>query len=286
MAVPPPSPGSTTLSLRLTRPEPSVAELEERLLGVLTIMGLDIEPDHATAWAQEAHAIDDPDMASITEPLPGVVVTYDPWLDDLLVFHRALFEGDKGQQTDEIPWSMASDVLDDLVAHGLVDPSIAIDEAEVSFVRSGVGGPDGSHEQWVEEIRFDLNAKVGGIRVLDAGVRIGITPAHHISSIRLTDVDVEQLGPTFIEASEASLRESFAAHVAGSTSATIDSVIVTERRPVYGLSPSVGSTIALPLYLVQYSIVTADEDSLSSSRATMVFLSLTHPSPLVELALP
>lgn len=254
---------------------------------MLAVMGVEFEPAQASAWVQDALASDGSDDVLIDEPISGVVVTYDPWLDDLAVVYVALLDSGVGQSLDDVPWSVASTVLDALLDRGVVDRNLTIDEAEVSFVRSGIKGPDGSHEQWVDEIRFEANAKVNDIRVLDAGLRIGITPSHEVSSLRVTRVDIEELDPVITEASEVDLRDSFAEHVAGSTSASLASVQVSERRPVYVLDPSADSALVEPQYMVRYLTITNDADDIHvGSRSTMVFLSLFNPEPLVELQLP
>jgi hypothetical protein len=287
IAVSPPSPGTTFRSLRLSRPRPSIPELEERLVGMLEVMDLEIEPTPASAWASEALASDDSEGVSIVELLPGVVVTYDPWLDDLAIRNVALLDAGSTQPLDDVPLSVAGNVLDALIDRGIVDRSLANDDAEVSFVRSGIKGPDGSHQQWVDEVRFESNAQINGVRVLDAGVRIGITPAHDVSSLRVTRIDVEELDPVLIEATDADLRDSFAEYIADSTSASLESVNVGERRPVYVLDPSADSAVVEPQYMVRYLTVTNDADDIrAGSRSKLVFMSLINPEPLVELQLP
>lgn len=134
-------------------------------------------------------------------------------------------------------------------------------DPEISYVRSGVRGPDGSHRQWVDEVRFEANALIYGVPVLDAGLRIGITPSNDVSSLRLTRIDYTPLDPIVTEASEAALRDSFASHVSGTTDAQLETVAVAERRPVYVLDPQSFSGPVEPRYLVRYSLLTNDAEA-------------------------
>lgn len=284
---PPPPVGSVVAIVRLTRPQPSVSELRDRLVGVLAVMGVEIEPAAAETWAEQAHPnADDGRDESIDEVVPGIVVTYDPHFDDLSVVHVGRLEGER-HDTEDVPWSVAHQAMDALKAQGVLDPSLSFeDEIEVSFLRSGVKGPDGSHERWVDEIRFEANAEFEGIAVLDAGLRLGITPSHSISSIRVTQIEMERLDIAEVEASEMDLRSSFAEHVAGSTEATLESVVVAERRPVYVLDPALDSADLAPRYEIRYSTVSADADAFTQSRATSIFSSMVDQPVAVDLALP
>ncbi|MCA9710187.1 MAG: hypothetical protein KDK70_30385 [Myxococcales bacterium] len=288
VAVPPPPPSTTLRRLRLSRLAPSTAELGARLSGMLAVMDLEIDPVAASAWAQQALEGERPGEASFTELAPGIAVTYDPWLDDLAIVDAARFPAgvEEGSATDEVLWSVAEGVMEALVDRGLLDPAQPLDEPTVSFVRSGVKGPDGSHEQWVDEVRFEANALVDGIPLLDAGLRLGITPGHEVSSLRIARIGVELRDPVIVVASEPSIRDSFVAHVAESTSATIESVSVGEHRSGYVLARDASSAVVEPLYLVRYAIVTAEGGARLGSRSSMIFTSLHDPEPSVVLSLP
>ncbi|MEM9457608.1 MAG: hypothetical protein AAGF11_25745 [Myxococcota bacterium] len=90
----PPSVGTKLPRLRLTRPRRSVDELEARITGVFAVMGLTIPPMVAVEWSKSAfHSVVKSEEAIVSEPMPGVVVTYDAHLDDLSVIHWALSKG-------------------------------------------------------------------------------------------------------------------------------------------------------------------------------------------------
>lgn len=291
VAEPPPAQGFTIRLLRLSRPQPTVDELQEHLEAMLATMSLEVEPSQTAAWAEHAHTeqTDPDDRASIAELRPGLVVTYDAWFDDLSVVDSTRLVEDGGQ-ADSVPWSVASAAIDVLVAQGIVDTSLSYDDLSISYVRSGLKGTDGTHEEWVDEIRFEANGKLDGIPILDVGVRVGVTPKRRVSSLRLHRVEIERQvsqDPTFVAAPEMDIRDSFAAHVAESTSAIIESVLVSARRPVYILDPRSSSAVVAPRYMIEYALTvgTGDDDRMGS-RATMVFLSLTGAPPSVELELP
>jgi len=288
---PPPAQGFTVRPLRLSRTQPTIDDLQERLEGVLAAMSLEVEPSQSAAWAEHAHAeqTDPDDRASITELQPGVVVTYAPWFDDLSVVDSTRLAEDRGQ-LDAVPWSVASAAMDVLVAQGIVDARLSYDDVSLSYVRSGVKGPDGTHERWVDEVRFEANGKIDGTALLDVGVRVGVTPKHRVSSLRITRIEIEPQdpqAPVLVEASEEDLRDSFATHVSESTLANVESVRVSARRPVYMLDPGSPSAVVAPRYMIDYAITvgTGDDDRMGS-RAKMVFLSLTGAPPSVELELP
>ncbi|MEM9461906.1 MAG: hypothetical protein AAGF11_47545 [Myxococcota bacterium] len=187
--------------------------------------------------------------------------------------------------TDEVPWPAAKRVVAALAERSIIDHSLTIDHAEVAFVRSGVVGPDGTQERWVDEILLEANAEVDGIAVLDAGLRIGITPAGEISSLRVTSIDVEQLDNVTIQASPDRLRDSFIGSFSDSES-VYESIIVTRRRPVYILDPGAMSGVVEPRYLVAYSTTTKADQVLTASRSSMLLLGMTEPRPTIELRLP
>jgi hypothetical protein len=261
--------------------------LKGRLIGMLAAMGLRPHPAEAAAWAA---ATDRPPAArgseeSITDPIPGIVVTYDADFDDLAVVNTSLPSERVRVDTDAIPWSIARRVVETLADQGIIEPSLSIDTADIAFVRSGVKGPDGSHEQWVDEVLFEVNTHVEGIPLLDAGLRIGVTPAGDVSYLRVTSIDVERLDEVTIQTSSDDLQSSFAEHFDRPAS-TLDSVTVVGRRPVYLLEPDVASAIVEPLYLLSYSITVRDEEALTVSRTSIILLSMTSPRPTVELRLP
>lgn len=289
-AVSPPAVGTALPRLSLARPQPTIAQLETRLLGVLEIMDVALEPGAAAQWAQEAHAGSGPAReASVLEPAPGIVVSYDARFDDLAVVHLGRFGAEEHSTDDTVPWSIARDVMDELVDRGLVDRSLSFDEPRISFVRSGVKGPEGDHDKWINEIRFESNAMVGDVPVLDIGLRLGVTPASTISSLRLSRVDVVEVQTVTaitVGASEVDLRESFALHVAESMVGTPESVHVAERRPAYVMGPDVSSMVVEPTYLIRYAVFTGGPEALVGSRETMIFMNLTAPSSLIDLQLP
>ncbi|MCX4240394.1 hypothetical protein [Paraliomyxa miuraensis] len=280
--------GSTVLELRLTRLQPTVDDLQERLEGMLAAMGLEIEAGEAAAWARQAHTTESsPEgRASIAELRPGLVVTYDAWFDDLSVVDTTRLAEDGGQ-LDVVPWGVASNAMDALATQGVVDVSLSYDDVSISYVRSGVKGPDGTHDEWVDEIRFEANGTLDGTAILDAGVRVGVTPKQRVSSLRVNRIEIERLEPSFVEASEVDVRDSFAAHVAGTTRANVESVLVSARRPAYMLDPASPSAIVAPRYMIDYTItVGTAEDDRMVSRARMAFLSLISAPPSVELEQP
>ncbi|MCX4241019.1 hypothetical protein [Paraliomyxa miuraensis] len=287
-AEPPPLPGSAVLELRLTRPRPMVDELQERLEGMLAAMGLELELGQAAAWARHAYTMESsPEgRASIAELRPGLVVCYDAWFDDLSVVDTTRLTEDGGA-VDAVPWDVAGSAIDELVTQGILDTSLSYDDVTTSYVRSGVKGPDGTHDEWVDEIRFEANGTLDGTVILDAGVRIGVTPKQRVSSLRVNRIEIERFEPSVVAASELDVRRSFARHVAESTGANVESVLVSARRTVYMLDPQSPSAIVAPRYMLDYAItVGTGNDDRMGSRATMVLLSLTSAPPVVEQELP
>ncbi|MCX4244409.1 hypothetical protein [Paraliomyxa miuraensis] len=187
--------------------------------------------------------------------------------------------------SDEVPWDDARRVARTLVARGIVDVSPTLEGAEVAFVRSGVKGPNGSEERWVDEILFETTPRVDGLAVVDAGLRIGVTPTREVSSVRLTGIVTEPVGTVTLDATAEALRAAFAAYLVES-SPPFESIQVEMRRPVYMLDPGANSQLVAPRYLISYSIILRDGDTLVSSRNEATLWSMTSSEPMVEVVLP
>ncbi len=281
-ATPPPAPGTSMPRLRLSRPVRTVDELTNRLVGVLDSMGREIPAREASTWAETvALAVAEP---SLTEPISGVVVLYDAQLDDLLVMDTTIPRPPAHESEPDVPWGVAESVVETLAHREIIPRSVSIATAGVAYVRSGIKGPD-SHEQWVDEILFETNARIEGIPLLDSGVRIGVTPSGDVSSLRVTGIDVEWLDRVTIGASSDALEDAFSAHV-GASRAIVEAVHVSRRRPAYLLDPSITSSVVEPGYVMEYSTVARMGESLSASRTTMVLLGMVDPEPSVELHFP
>jgi hypothetical protein len=289
IAVPPPAIGSTAPLLRLSRPNRSSGDLARRLSVVLEAMELSLQPSAALAWASAA--VDHNRTVGVLEPhydepSPGLVVVYDGHLDDLLVVNTAAHDISTRESTDIIPWEDAHRVIRSLIDHGVVDSISSLDRCDVAFVRSGVEGPEGTHEQWVDEVRFEANAQVAGIALMDAGVRVAVTPDGRVSSVRLTGIEVEPLGTVTIGTTAEALQEAFSAHIIDSVPARTESVQVSVRRPVYMLEPEETSGIVAPRYMAVHFIAVRDVHGIIASRSRMTLWSMLSPNPTLEARLP
>lgn len=284
-SAPPPPVGSTAPLLRLSRPKRSAVELVQRVNNVLTIMELSVEASETLTWARAATNTSDVLKPSIFEPAPGVVVTYDSMLDDLMVIDTRAIDRRTRVRTDAVPWEDARRVLRALVDGDVVDPRLSLDEAAVAFVRSGAGGPGGEDEQWVDEIRFEANLRVEGTPLVDAGIRIGITPTREVSSIRVTGMVIEPVGTITIGTTARALQDAFSEHVVG-TAPAFDSLQISMRRPVYLLDPSATSGLVEPTYLIAHSMVLRHGAVSSASRSTITLWSMTSPVPTLVARLP
>lgn len=281
----PPAEGEDLPRLRLTRRDWTDQELSERLIAVMAAMELKLQPELALEWARQAATSDV--EATIVEPMPGMIVTYDGALDDLSVVDTTVQGSRATTNVDQIPWDAARRVVAALADRNIFADGLTpiLDGTEVAFVRSGVKGPDGTHERWVDEILFEANAIVSGVPLLDAGVRIGITPAGIVSSLRITSIEVERLDSVPVRASENALRESFSRHMGGKL-ANLASVSATSRRPVYLLDPNLAEGVVDPQYLISYSATADVEHVRLASRTTMLLLDLTDSTPSIGLQLP
>ncbi len=275
--------GSTAPLLRLSRPYRSADELGRRLVVMLASMGLTLDLPDVLAWSEAvSSAAEEP---SVSEPLAGLVVTYDRELDDLLVVDTSVLDTPAHMDTDIVPWDDARRVARVLVDQGIVDSSLSLDVADVAFVRSGVKGPDGTHERWVDEIIFEANPRMDGIEIIDAGLRIGITPAGDVSSVRITGIDAERIGTVTIGATLQALETAFVDYVM-SSALPLDAAWVGMRRPVYMLDPSARAAIIEPRYSIEYAIVVRDDEVFTTSRSMITLWSITSPVPMVEARLP
>lgn len=285
---PPPPVGSTVPLLRLSRPRRSADELGQRLRTVLAAMSLSLEPSGTAGWASVAvganHAADAGDP-SIFEPSPGVVVVYDAGIDAMMVVNAALLDMTIHIDEDLVRWEDARHVAGALSHAGIMDTITSIEDAEVAFVRSGVAGPHGIHEQWVDEIVFESRPRMNGIEIVDAGTRIGITPTGDVSSIRVSGILAEPVGTMTVGTTAAALREAFAEYVVDSTPA-VEAVHVIRRRPAYVLDRNVDSAVVAPHYLIEHSIVVRNGDGLSASRSTMTLWDMSAPVPTLVARLP
>lgn len=284
-AAPIPPVHTTMPQLRLSRPNRSADELARRLVGVLYAMELEIEEAHAFEWADTAMSAKGGADPSISEPSPGLVVVYDSELDDLMVVNTLLLDAHTRMATNVVPWKDARRAARALVDQGIVDPSLSLDLADVAFVRSGVEGPDGAHEEWVDEVLFEVNERVQGITLVDAGIRIGVTPTGGISSMRITEIEVEHVGAVTVGTTTEAIQGTFAEYLV-STALPFESVQISMRRLLYLLEPDVATAIVDPRYLIAYSIVVRDGDALSASRSTITLWSIVSPNPTLEARLP
>lgn len=285
---PPPPVGSVLPLLRISRPIRAADELGQRLTALLSIMGLALDPSKLTAWADVAigasHTADLGDP-SISEPSPGLVVVYDMNLDTIMVVNTSCLDMDSRIDTHVAPWEDARRVAEGLGRAGITEPSPSFEDAEVTFVRSGVEGPDGTHEQWVDEIIFDARPQVEGVDIVDAGVRLGITPTGKVSSLRVAGIVTERVGVITVGATVEALRDAFAEYLVGSATA-FESVHVGMRRPVYVLDRGMTSAVVEPQYLIEYSILVRDGDELSVSRSTITLWDMASPKPTLVARLP
>lgn len=280
VAVPPPSVGRTLPLLRITRPDRTADELRHRASAVLYAMGLEVDQAAVGAWASVAANADE---ADVTELTPGVVVAYDPELDDLMVVNTWLL--DMQNRTPDVSTdallSVAAEVVAGLVVAEVVDSSVSIDQADTAIIRSG-SGDDGEHEEWVDEILFDLRARVEGIDLADARLRIGLTPAGEVSSVQVTSVHAEHAGRVTIARSLDDIEDAFAEYVAATTP-TAETVFVDARLPAYVLYQNVSTGLVEPRYLVLYSADVRSGESTMATRTRITAWGLTDPTPTVEV---
>lgn len=284
-STPPPAVGSAAPLLRLRRPRRSAVDLTQRVTHVLTAMGLSSEPPQILTWARTAVDASDGLEPSIFEPTPGVVATYDATLDDLLIVDTRAIDSRTRVRADVVPWEEARHVLQVLIDGDIVDPNLSLDEAAVAFVRSGAGGPNGEDEQWVDEIRFEANLHMAGMRLVDAGIRIGITPMREVSSVRVTGIAIEPVGSVTIGTTAQALHDAFCAYIVD-TAPPFESLQIALRGPVYMLDPNASSGLVDPRYLVAHSIVVRDGAVSSTSRSTITLWSMTSPEPALAARLP
>lgn len=280
-AVSSPVVGTTLPLLRISRPDRTAGDLAHRLTTVLHAMAIDVQQQSVSAWAVDAATATDPHDAEIGF---GIVVEYDGDFDDLMVVNTPLVDMQvNGQEaTEDELLSVARRVTAELVDAGVADRSITVEDADVSIIRSGYGGPDGEHDEWIDEILIDLAASVEGIDLADARLRIGVTPAGAVSSVQVTGVDVEQTGRVTIARSIDSLEDAFATYVAEATP-NAETVYVSVRMPAYILYQDVTSSIVEPRYLIAYSVDVRDGDDVTASRTAITAWGMTDPTPAVEV---
>ena len=280
-AVSSPTVGTTLPLLRLSRPARSAGDLAHRLTTVLHAMAIDAPEHSVRAWAVDAAAATEPHDAEIVS---GIVVGYDGELDDLMVVNTPFVDMQLNvhEATEDEVLAVARRVTAELVDAGVAHRSITVEGADVSIIRSGYGGPNGEHDEWVDEVLFELAASVSGIELADARLRIGVTPAGAISSVQVKSIDVEQVGRVTIAQSIDSLEDAFAAYVAESTP-NAASVYVSARMPAYVLYQDVTSDIVEPRYLIAYSVDVRDGEDVTTSRTVVTVWGMTDPTPMVEI---
>jgi hypothetical protein len=279
-AEPPPPTGTTWPLLRITKPDREPDELAYRLAAVLDTMGVHAQPSVVSTWSAAAAVSTEADD---WELVPGVVVSYDGQLDDMEVVNVELLDAptDHGADDDALV-AVAQRVASELAAAGVVELSLAATAYDVTTIRSGLGGPNGEHEEWVDEILFDLAHQVEGIPLADAGLRIGVTPAGTVSSVKVVGAIVEQAGRVTVSSTVDELEDAFAAHVAG-FGLVVESVYVSRRLPMYVLYQDVTFGIVEPRYVIVYTVTVRDGDIITGSRSTVTAWSLTDPLPTAEV---
>lgn len=280
-AVPPPPVGTTLPLLRITRPDRTTDDLRFRLTAVLYVMGLEVDQSAVSTWASVAANAGEPDVTALTS---SVVVVYDPELDDLMIVNTRLL--DMQTRTPDVSTdallSVAADVVAGLVAAEVVDSSVSIDQADTAIIRSGSGGSNGEHEEWVDEVLFDLGARVEGIDLADARLRIGLTPAGEVSSVQVTSVHAEHAGRVTIARSIDDIEDAFADYVAATTPSA-ETVYVDARLPAYVLYQNASTSLVEPRYLVIYSADVRSGNTTMVTRSRITAWGLTDPTPPVEV---
>ena len=278
---------------RVERLHRTAQELADRAASVVALFATEAaRRSRVLRWARKA--IDqDPrrwlQFHPLPESQPGLVVMYQPLNDDLFVmdldqlhdtptpqFQAPPVTPDVGVGEAEARRLMIG-TLADLEAQAILPAGYSAASATLGVYRERQGNGQGGQAEWVTEYQWTMNRILDGVEIVDAGVRIGIHRDGGLSSLRITDVEVQPLAatgsPVVVDLPLA--RETFVAHeLARNPTATLR---VTRERIAVVLDPSTDFADLTPSVLFNYSLRFEDPatGAVNLSRQQLTTVSLT-----------
>ncbi|MCX4245241.1 hypothetical protein [Paraliomyxa miuraensis] len=286
--------------VHLSRIQRTPNDLALRTRSVLTLFSnAEPEPDRLHQWAQQALA--DPHETLQFHPLPeaapGLVVLYQPWEDDLMIF-----DVERQQARPELQHGPAPVVADagvgevtarevmaatlaSLVATSVLPNGYDADEAHLGLWREHEGRGPALEAEWIVEYQYTLNRRVAGLQIIDAGVRIGIDRNGTLSSVRLTDVKVQALDQGQMPVTLTQAHDAFIASEQGRFPGA--SILIEQERVGVLLGPHEATATRPPCLVINYALRFADGPGPAAiSRQKVATVSLVsggydqvHPVP-------
>jgi hypothetical protein len=166
-----------------------------------------------------------------------------------------------------------TDVLDSLLAAGVLPTGYDPDTARIGLWRELEGrGPD-RRAEWIVEYQYTMSRRVAGLEIIDAGIRIGIDREGKLSSLRLTDIDVQPQSDGELPLTIAQAHDAFV--VAEQARFPEASILVDRERVGVLLGPFQADATRPPCLVVNYSLRFEDgSGSASISRQKIATISL------------
>ena len=260
-------PVSAAREVALSRVERSPADLVSRTQALISLFSEEApDEDRALQWAEQS--LSQPHRTlqfhPLPEALPGLVVMYHPWEDDLIAMDIERLQARPELEHGPAPVA-ANEGVGETAARGVMAQSLAsltlagvlpggydAGQARLGIWRELEGrGPDMKAE-WIVEYQYTLNRSVAGLELVDAGIRIGIDRQGALSSVRVTDVEVQVQGEGALPVTLSQAREAFLAAEQGRFP---DASIFIERERVGTLlGPEEDGAVSAPCLVINYSL--------------------------------
>lgn len=274
--------------VQLSRIQRSPGQLISRTQAVLSLFSEQTpDEDRLQRWAEASLAAPQRTLQvhPLPEALPGLVVMYHPWEDDLMVMDierlQARPELDHGPAPTPVDVGVGdiaarqvmTEVLGSLAAAGVLAAGYDPAAARLGLWRELEGrGPD-LRAEWIVEYQYTMNRRLAGLELIDAGVRVGIDREGVLSSVRLTDVDVQTQGDVELPLTISQARDAF---LAAEQARFPEAVILIDRERVGALlGPEQDELTSPPCLVINYSLRFEDDSGPAAiSRQKIATVSL------------
>jgi hypothetical protein len=264
-------------------------ELIERARAFVGVFGASVlDERRLQRWATAS--LGDPDARLQVHPdpnRPGLVISYHPAEDDLMIMDLALLRSvpDAEQRPAPIQVDLgvgeqaAQEVMratvDAMSDAGALPNGYHPERARVAVLRERQGAMDQSRTaEWITEYQFTMNRVVDGIEVVDAGLRLGVHRDGGVSSLRVTDVRITPLGTSqAVDLDVAEAREMLVRAVQAKYPAA--TIRVIRERIAIVLDPGVDEAELGPCVLFNYALRFEDPESGNANLSRQLLMTVS-----------